>query len=255
MKSAINLLHLTDLHLFADTQRRFNQIDTRQSLLTVINHCQQHYASADAVIITGDLAHDGQIETYQLISELLKPLNAPVYYVLGNHDCREHANQVYPLFPIQTEAHLIINNWQIILVDSNHNPQVNDYQGEVNFAELQRVQQLMDQYPDYSTLIAMHHNLPNHQYRGVVYEVRNHQQVCEFFQQFPKIKVVLSGHVHQEFTIIKQGIAYFSTPSTGYQSLSKSKQVTGEVAGYRWLQLYPNGDVETDVRSVNIWPS
>ncbi|MGH8497385.1 MAG: metallophosphoesterase family protein [Methylococcales bacterium] len=168
---------------------------------------------------------------------------------------RENAHQVYPLAPIQTEPHLIIGNWQIILLDSNYNPESNCYEGEVSLSELQRVTQLVAQHPDKSTMIAMHHNLPNHEDRGIAHEIRNHQQVMAHFEQLSTIKLVLSGHVHQEFVIVQQGICYFSTPATGYQSLSKSKQVTGEAHGYRWLKLYHNGRFETDVRRITTLPS
>jgi 3',5'-cyclic-AMP phosphodiesterase len=255
MNDAITVLHLTDLHLFSDDSARFNQVDTRSSLLQVLAHVQQHYDCPDVVLITGDLAHDGDPATYQLLAELLIPLNAPIYCVFGNHDHSANARLVYPLPPIQTDAHLIIGNWQIILLDSNHNPEIDSYEGEVSLAELQRVAQLIEQYPDKFTLIAMHHNLPNHDDRGVAHEIRNHAEVMAHFEQLSSIKLVLSGHVHQEFVIVQQGICYFSTPATGYQSLSKSKQMTGEAHGYRWLKLYANGRFETDVRRVTSAPS
>jgi 3',5'-cyclic-AMP phosphodiesterase len=255
MNDCITVLQLTDLHLFSDATTRFNQVDTRRCLLQVLDHVQQHYPRPDVVLITGDLAHDGELTTYQLLAQLLAPLNAPVYWVLGNHDCKNSAELAYPLTPIATDKHLLIGNWQIILLDSNHQPEAGSYEGEVSKQELQRLSQLVAQHPDKFTLIAMHHNLPNHDDRGVAYEVRNHADVMAHFEQFSTIKLVLSGHVHQEFVIVQQGICYFSTPATGYQSLSKSKQITGESHGYRWLKLYANGRFETDVRRVSSSPS
>lgn len=249
------ILQLTDLHLFADPQGLFNGINTRDSFIQVLNHVQQHYGSPDVIVLTGDLAHDGEPATYQFIANALKIFAAPVYCVLGNHDHRDNAYQIYPLEPISNDEHCLLGDWQIILLDSNHQPMPNNYQGEVSEADLLRIAELIAKHPNKWTLIAMHHNLLEHHDRGVPIEVRNHQQVMQHFEQLPTIKLVLSGHIHQEFVIVQNGICYLSTPATGYQSKSKSGQITGESAGYRWLKLYDNGRFETDVRRVTIWAS
>lgn len=249
-KDYLTVLQLTDLHVFADPNGLFNSVNTRNSYHQVLQHVRQHYDNPDMIILTGDLAHDGATESYQFIADSLKAFNAPVYCVLGNHDHRENATRTYPLAPIRCDTQCIMGQWQIILLDSNHQPERGNYQGEVGATELQRVARLTQQYPDHWTLIAMHHNLPQHDDRGVALEVRNSQQVMACFEQHPTVKLVISGHVHQEFVIVQNGICYFSTPATGYQSTSKSGQVTGEMPGYRWLKLYDNGRFETDVRRV-----
>lgn len=143
-------------------------------------------------------------------------------------------------------------HWQIILIDSDHQPMPDSYEGEVSEAELHRLGQLLARRSDKWTMIGMHHNLPAHDEHGVFFEIRNYQQVMECFEQQSKLKLVLSGHVHQEFVIVQSGISYLSTPSTGYQSLSKSGNVTNESPGYRRLKHYPNGRFETDVRRVTV---
>lgn len=254
-RDCIKALQLTDLHLFAEPSGLFNQVNTRDCFIQVLEHIRRHHADPDVIVLTGDLAHDGKPETYRFIAAALKPFNAPVYFVLGNHDHHANAHRIYPLDPITTDRHCLLGNWQMILMDSNHRPEPGSYQGEVSRAELQRLWELTAQYPDKWTLIAMHHNLPDHDERGVGLEVRNHQEVMQYFDQQPSIKLVLSGHVHQEFTIVQNGICYLSAPATGYQSKSKSGQITGEAPGYRWLTLYRNGRFEADVRRITVWVS
>lgn len=251
----LKVLQLTDLHLFAEPTGLFNRINTRDSFIRVVAHIQRHYGNPDAVVITGDLAHDGEPATYRFIAAALKTLEAPVYFVLGNHDHPANAQHSYPMDPVTTDRHCVLGNWQMILLDSNHRPVSGSYEGEVSAAELRRIGELTEQYPDKWTLIAMHHNLPDHDDRGVALEVRNHRQVMQHLERQPNIKLVLSGHVHQEFAVVQNGICYLSTPSTGYQSKSKSGQITGEAAGYRWLKLYRNGRFETDVRRITVWAS
>ena len=249
------VLQLTDLHLFADQDGEFNHVNTQESYYKVLNHIRQHYETPDIIIITGDLAHDGKLETYQFIANSLKIFSSCVFYVLGNHDNPENVNKTYPLSNISSDTHCLLEHWQIILVDSNHCRNQDNYEGEISPTELSRIENLVVSYPLKWTLIAMHHNVPDHQDRGINIELRNHQQVMQHFERLQNIKLVLSGHVHQDFTINQHGICYFSTPSTGFQSLSKSGQVTSDAPGYRWLKLYNNGRFETDVRRINVWAS
>jgi hypothetical protein len=69
--------------------------------------------------------------------------------------------------------------------------------------------------------------LPDHQDRGVAVEVRNHREVMQRLEQQLTIKLVISGHVHQEFLVAQNGICYLSTPATGYQSTARFGRVTG----------------------------
>jgi Icc protein len=251
----VAVLQLTDLHLFADPWQRFNDVDTRDSFHRVLAHARQHYEPPDAILLTGDLAHDGRPETYRYISDALNVFSVPVFCTLGNHDDPEAARSIYPSQSVSMDDHCLLGSWQVILLDSNHHPVPGDYQGEVSESELRRVSRLTGEYPDRWTLIATHHNLPEHRDRGVAVEVRNHQQVMQHLERLGSVKLVISGHVHQEFLIVQNGVCYLSTPATGYQSTSKSGHVTGEAPGYRWIKLHENGRFETDVRRVNYWAS
>ena len=114
MKQAFTtVLQLTDLHLFAEAKGLFNGINTRDSFASVLNHVQLHYARPDVIVITGDLAHDGMLATYQFIANSLKPFNAPVYCVLGNHDNYENAHQIYSLMPITTDQHCLLDSGKL----------------------------------------------------------------------------------------------------------------------------------------------
>jgi Icc protein len=252
--SCTTVLQLTDLHLFAGPEGRFKGVDTRETFGQVLSHVRNHYSRPDLILLTGDLAHDGREDTYRLIAERLAPFDAPAYCVFGNHDRPDQARRVYPLPPVRTEGHTIAGSWLLVLLDSNHDPEPGAYEGEVGPDELRRLAELAADHPDRHLLIAMHHNLPEHDDRGVAHEIRNHREVMAHFEGLPNLRVVLSGHVHQEFAIVQNGVGYFSTPSTGYQSLSKAGRVTGEAPGYRWLKLYANGRVETDVRRINTVP-
>ena len=249
------VLQLTDLHLFAEPDGRFNHVDTRESFSAVVRHVQQHYPCPDVILLTGDLAHDGKPATYQYIADALSVFHAPVYCVLGNHDNPDAARLVYPQPSISMDEQCVLGHWQILLLAADQAPAPGSDHVAISESALQRVSARIREHPEKWALIATHYNLPEHQDRGVAVEVRNHQQVMQQLEQLPSIRLVISGHVHQEFLVVQQGICYLSTPATGYQSTSKSGHVTGEAPGYRWINLYPDGRFDSDVRRVTYWTS
>lgn len=69
------ILHLSDLHF------GFHRADLVEPLLARINR-----ASADLVVVTGDLTHRGRPGQYQDAAGFLSRITAPVMAVPGNHD-------------------------------------------------------------------------------------------------------------------------------------------------------------------------
>jgi Icc-related predicted phosphoesterase len=48
--------------------------------------CEQVEGEVDAILLAGDLTTYGELEQAELLAEILRPLEVPVYAVLGNHD-------------------------------------------------------------------------------------------------------------------------------------------------------------------------
>jgi uncharacterized protein len=58
--------------------------------------------TVDLVLLAGDLTTYGEPEQAALLAEICRPLQAPVYAVLGNHDW--HCNQVPEIVPLLSSA-------------------------------------------------------------------------------------------------------------------------------------------------------
>ncbi len=56
----------------------------------------------DAILLAGDLTTYGEVEQAELLAEICRPLQTPVYAVLGNHDW--HCNAVEQLLAPLTDA-------------------------------------------------------------------------------------------------------------------------------------------------------
>jgi 3',5'-cyclic AMP phosphodiesterase CpdA len=83
------IAQITDSHLRAEGTRLFGAVDTFGALQRAIDHLNASDPAPDAVIFTGDMVHDGDVEDYAALTGLLQRLSAPVFAVPGNHDRRE----------------------------------------------------------------------------------------------------------------------------------------------------------------------
>lgn len=82
------IFHLTDLHLFADRRGRKRGVDTTKSFVSVLGSLSQEDKN-NLLVLTGDLAEDEQLETYQLLKRLLESWSEQYSVLPGNHDAPE----------------------------------------------------------------------------------------------------------------------------------------------------------------------
>ena len=85
-RQVINVLQITDTHLFADSDGSLLGLNTEQSLRAVIRAALPGKPSPDLVLATGDLVHDGTPAAYRRVFGHLEGIGLPVYCLAGNHD-------------------------------------------------------------------------------------------------------------------------------------------------------------------------
>ena len=91
----MKFIQITDTHLAPPTEA-VHGLDPRARLDACIGDVNAHHGDAELCIITGDLAHGGQIEAYENLKDCLSALSIPYYLLIGNHDNRQNFRQVFP---------------------------------------------------------------------------------------------------------------------------------------------------------------
>jgi uncharacterized protein len=73
--------------------------------------------TVDLVLLAGDLTTYGEREQAELLAEICRPLEVPIYAVLGNHDW--HGDQVEEIVEVLNEAgvHVLERSWAVQEVD------------------------------------------------------------------------------------------------------------------------------------------
>ncbi|OOB91071.1 metallophosphoesterase [Rathayibacter sp. VKM Ac-2630] len=89
----LRLLHLSDTHLLADPEGRYNRILETRAGLDRLLAAHDAVEGIDAVVVSGDLADDGSPESYSALRKTLAAWcadrGAELVLALGNHDDRE----------------------------------------------------------------------------------------------------------------------------------------------------------------------
>ena len=250
----VKIAQITDTHLFPDRKTMSRGVATWYSLRAVLEHVAAK--QPEALLLTGDLANDGDPAAYDHLYELVAPLQIPAYWLPGNHDQLEVAQSVLGRSPFITitQEPIAIGAWNLILLDSTLATATYG-EGAIDTATLDRLsEQLSTNRP---TLIALHHHpLPmGIDWLDTIGVTNAHDFLARLqpgvsphgSKPQTQNKVVLFGHTHLEFAGDRHGVQFYGTPSTCTQVLRDHASETEKLPGFRWLELHPDGSHHSEV--------
>lgn len=245
----IRLLQITDTHLFASDTGSLLSINTADSFLAVIQAIKEQDLGFDAVLATGDISQDHSLASYQRFAQGVAQLQAPCFWLPGNHDDKPKMQQALNAPLIHAQEHVLLGeHWQLILLDSQV---LGVPYGELSQQQLDLLQTKLAAYPRRHALVLLHHHslligsawLDQH-------NLKHSNAFWDIVLAYPQVKAVVCGHVHQEKEIIHNDIKVLTTPSTCVQFKPDSDEFALDRCspGWRELQLYQDGQVITQVK-------
>lgn len=246
----VRLLQITDMHLFSNPNGELLGVNTYQSFQAVLNAICFAKPTYDAVLATGDLIQDYQVDGYDHFAQLVQPLNAPVFWLEGNHDEQPQMGLKLRQYPhIRAEKQILAGEkWQILLLNS----QVSEApSGFLSKGQLAWLETKLAEHPKRFSLIVLHHNLlSTHSAWLDQHCLKNSARFAEVLAPHSNVKAILHGHIHQEVDGQWQGIRVLSTPSTCIQFKPNCDEFTLDLLspGWRELNLYDDGHIETQVK-------
>ncbi len=249
----LRVLQITDTHLYADPGKTLlgvNTLDSFRQIIEKINTLQWNF---DIVLATGDLVHDATSHGYRKLAQMLETFGVPVYCLPGNHDLPEIMRKHLCVGNVSCPSTVDINNWQLVLLDS---PVPGQEGGHLADSQLLALENAL-QKPCDNVLISMHHQpLPVGSTWMDTMALDNGQAFFDIIEQYPQVRGVLWGHIHQSFDQFHNRIRLLASPSTCVQftPLVDEFQVDDEPPGFRLLALLPDGSIDTEVIRVEDIP-
>ncbi len=244
----VRVLQITDTHLFADPCAALVGVNTQDSFSAVLELVRDRETKFDFILATGDLAQDGSLEAYTRLQSGLTAFGVPVYWLPGNHDIPATMRQCSDSGPVCAERDFRAGNWQVVLLDTHLPTAVG---GRLNAEELQRLDDRLATFPEHHALICLHHHpVPVGSRWMDEIGLDNPDALFQVLDRHAQVRAVLWGHIHQDFSTLRNGVQLLASPSTCFQFKPRSPAFALDDArpGYRWLELHADGRVETGVQ-------
>ncbi len=244
----VRVVQLTDSHLDGEAGGKLLGMDTDHSLQAVISQVLREYPQSDLVLATGDLADGGAAHAYVRLAEYLERFSCPSFWLPGNHDVRV-AMESGCTGSSQMGREIRAGRWQIVMLDSQIPGAVGGGLGTDELAFLEGALQTATAQ-ELHTLVVLHHHpvLMGSEWidEQIVVDA---DELFAVIDRYPAAKAVLWGHVHQERDEQRKTARLLSTPSTCVQFAPGSVDFKADdkPPGYRWLELHPDGRLETGV--------
>ena len=244
----INVLQITDTHLFSDPAGELYGVNTRQSLVAVLHHAKITGVKNDVLLLTGDLSHDETAESYKALISLIEPLKIPTYCLPGNHDVSGLLEKYCRCaFTTDGLVHATHGGWLIVSLNSAVPGAV---EGFIDENALRKLDDLLKQHYSKYALLAVHHNPVK---IGSAWMdrigVQNGHALFDVLLKYKNVKAVICGHIHQELQTQVNGIAVYGTPSSCFQFKPNTPEaeIDDKPPGYRMLTLHDDGKFDTQV--------
>lgn len=264
--SHVNVLQITDMHLsvardIADKELS-SKLRCEHKFEAVLEQALNEDIRCDLILVTGDLVSKVKPAIYDYIFRVLEATNIPFACIAGNHDVTDELYSELPFSQRQFIAHSadprLLNRhvihtdyWQILLLNSAVPGKIS---GEIDSSDLEWLCSQLNTC-DKPALLALHHHVLLMDSAWIdAYIAKNAEMFWQRVQPFSHLKVIISGHVHQEQVRNYKGITVYTTPSTCYQYKPCEANFTYDKKakpGYRWLQLANNGQVASWVKRLD----
>lgn len=214
---------ISDTHIgpTADYNRHGHKpLPCAQRVVEVINNLP---TKPDFVIHTGDIVTDPDPAAYQLAAEVLSKIEAPTYFVNGNHDTAQDIHEYFAMGSKQDvtdDPDLLsyifeVKGYRFLVLDAR-GPDEIDPHGLLSKAQLDLVRR--EATPEGPPLVVFLHYpvLPlNSVWMDAYMLVVNGNDLHQaLLPARDRLRAVFYGHVHQPMQTMRDGILYVATAST-----------------------------------------
>ncbi len=245
--ACLHIVQITDTHLFADPCRQLLGVVTEQTFQLVLQSAMALQPLPDLLLLTGDLSQDGSPASYQRLRHHLRSLPVDAYWLPGNHDHLSTMEIELRGQYLHVEKQIARLGWACILVNSRVPGQDGGYLTDETLAQLRSDLEWAQRQGLYG-LVSLHHppfQVNSHWLDGST--LHQPERLFQVLDDFDNVRLVLFGHIHQDFQCTRRAVEYLACPSTCIQFRPGSQDFDLEVIppAFRQLWLYREGHFST----------
>ncbi|MEO1061574.1 MAG: phosphodiesterase [Actinomycetota bacterium] len=253
---ALHLAQLTDLHVQAPGSVSDLGYDSNAALEVAVERVTGLSPRPDAIVLTGDLTDHGTADEFAHLVELLRPLDAPLLPVAGNHDERLGMADAFPeidragpqpFWQWSTE----LDGVRLVGIDTTIEGR---HDGELCDTRLGWLDDELAATADQPTFVCMHHP----PFRTGIWWMdagglrRGGEELRAVIARHPQVRRVICGHHHRSIITTWGTTVVSVAPSTSHQIHldlveETPARFTDESAGFHLHVCDDRGDVVTHV--------
>jgi Icc protein len=243
----VQLLQVTDPHLFGDPATELYGVNTAESLRLTLTAALADGPAPDAVLVTGDIGDDMSAAAYAHFKHALAGCGAPVFCLPGNHDDPALMAQLLNRDGFQYCGSARLGAWGCVFLDTHLRGRPH---GRLAATELERLDTQLHALHEVPVLVCLHHPpvpVGSTWLDGV--GLLNGAEFLDVIDRHSNVRCVLAGHVHQAFDAQRGKVRMLASPSTCAQFAPRTERcvMDDRPPGYRWLSLHGDGSVSTRV--------
>jgi Icc protein len=248
----MQILQITDPHLYGSASGRLRGVETDSSLHAVLDDAFARVPDYAAVLVTGDLVQDDS-SGYLRFRSVFGNIKKPVLCVPGNHDEPEAMRRELAGPPFQICGSHEAEGWQFIMLDSYDPGHVG---GRLTAAELERLDATLAASPKHAMVCLHHHPIVMGSRWLDTVGLAAPEEFWRVIDAHAHVRAVVWGHVHQVYDGRRGDVRLFATPSTGAQFLPQSDRyvVDSRPPAYRLFDLGWDGRIDTEVHWIESLP-
>jgi 3',5'-cyclic-AMP phosphodiesterase len=214
----LKIIQVTDTHLAAPGARLFG-LDPLARLDACIDDINRNHADVDLVVVSGDLANNGERAAYVALKESLARLRPPVRLMLGNHDDRDLFLDVFDGVVAEggyVQASVDLRHGRLLLLDTLDAGQI---AGRLCASRLAWLERRLAEAGDTPVYVFMHHppfrlHLPDLDRVGLA----NADEFKAVLLRHGNVRHIFAGHVHRIATGAWCGASFSTLRGTNHQS-------------------------------------
>ena len=230
----LNFIHISDTHIHANPEFVGSHVEftSRATVAELIKQINAVPFDVDFVIHTGDIMTDpAKSKAYKIARDILSDIRFPIHYLVGNHDRSAAVQKILvgvPEHEITTtyDYEFEHNSVQIICLDSNPNARGVHF-GLLNNNQLGWLAERLQADDPRPLVVAVHHHpLPSKAswLDGIV--LKNGHELHELLLTVRhRLRGVFYGHIHENMVTVRDGISYYSTVSSWFQTRTYFGQI------------------------------
>lgn len=211
------IAQLSDTHICRRGELYKGVSDSNGKFRDAISHLYSLDRRPDLVLLTGDIANDGNVDEYAMAIELLSELTIPMLVIPGNHDDRvalRVAFSDHDYLPKSGPLHYVVDvpPMRFIGLDTSVPGQ---HHGALEASALSWLEKTLQQDSLTPTVVMMHHPpfMSGIPYMDK-YRYLEDQPLGEILGACSNIEAILCGHVHRPMIRRWAGTVVMACPST-----------------------------------------